>query len=159
ETGVLVVVVDVDRLTDPAEVADVRGQAARERNDLVLVGRPGEVRRPIDAAIVPQILRRESDLDAGVPRRADVFQNARVAGREGKCAREQQVVRILAIHVEAARDALIEDAVVETDVELVGRLPLEAWIRNRARAERGEVVRAAGVPRTRQETERLIRAD
>src|SRR5215204_4284815 len=38
EADVLVVVVDVDRLTDPPEAADVRGEAALQADDLVLVG-------------------------------------------------------------------------------------------------------------------------
>src|SRR5262245_32065098 len=68
-------------------------------------------------------------------------------------------MRFFAIDVEAARDALVEEAVVETNIELVGRLPLKARVWNRAGAERGQIVRAAGVPGSAQKTKRLIGAD
>src|SRR6185503_8334519 len=101
----------------------------------------------------------DADFDACVPRGANVLQHAGIARRVRERPREKQVMRVLAIDVEAARDALIEDAVVETDIELVGRFPLEAGIWNRAWAERSQVVRAAGVPRPGQETKRLIGTD
>ena len=72
---------------------------------------------------VIEVLRRHRELEADVLRRTDVLQHARVARGVGQRAWQEQVVRVLAIRVDRAGDALVEHAEVETDIELVGRLP------------------------------------
>ena len=66
---------------------------------------------------------------------------------------------VVAVGVEGARDALIQGAEVEADVELVGRLPAQVRVRNGAGLEANEVVAIGRVPRAVQQTERLVRSD
>src|SRR5438552_2639513 len=106
---------------------------AEQADDAVTVHRPVELRAPGEVVPIPQDLSGEGHLDAAVPGRPDVLQNAGTAVDAGQLPVHEKVARRRAIDVDGARDAATPRGEFEPDICLGRPLPRQRAVDKAAR--------------------------
>ena len=128
----------VDRLTEVSLVMLVGGliKVIAEADKLIAVPSHGDSGLPSHAVLALKRSAVEGDLDASVAHLAYVSEGRAVeVWRSGDVILPEHVGSVLVIEIDTTTDAAIEEAEVETDVNLLADLPLEVGVRIRGNDE------------------------